>query len=281
MKKKLFCLMLLACLMTVLAIPVKADMGPKPSVVVDISGVEGQYYATLLAEETSTGPWSVSDGLYDPEGDRTAIWQKFHDYSDPDGYHFLGCFAEVTDHEFRWDYYPPERFKLLLYFPETDSFLACDEIMEQYAFDSYFEAELQSAGTLVMQRSYGIGARAGGFLFRLLATIAVELLIALLFGFRGAQLFAIFAVNVFTQLVLNIYMQVHGYSSIFFVYVLEYLVIELVIFLVEALLYWKTLPKLARPDAPVRNPAIYALVANLCSFVMGYVISGWFPQLFG
>ena len=168
-KQRLCVCVFLALLLPMLMTPVFADTGPKPSVVVDISGVEGQYYATLLAAETTTGPWSVSDGLYDPEGERTAIWQKFHDYSDPDGYHFLGCFAEVEDGAFCWGYYPPERFKLLLYFPETDSFLACDEIMEQYAFDSYFEAELQDDGTLFMQRSYGFGARVAGFLFRLLA----------------------------------------------------------------------------------------------------------------
>ena len=42
---------------------IKADMGPKPSVVVDFVNLGKQTcYATLLSEKSSTGPYSTWDG---------------------------------------------------------------------------------------------------------------------------------------------------------------------------------------------------------------------------
>ena len=48
----------LICLVLVFSLPVtaKADMGPKPSVRITFTGIEGEtYYGTLLSERRSTG----------------------------------------------------------------------------------------------------------------------------------------------------------------------------------------------------------------------------------
>ena len=84
----LLCMILL---FTMLPTTAMADIGPKPSVEIQFTGVEEgvTYYATLLSYHKSTGPASAWDEnpLYSKEGD--PIWKAFVDYKDSDGYYFL------------------------------------------------------------------------------------------------------------------------------------------------------------------------------------------------
>ena len=66
MKRRIVALCLTVCLfMGLFSVPVFADTGPKPSVVVDFEGMEGEiYYVTLLAKESSTGPYSKAEDGY-------------------------------------------------------------------------------------------------------------------------------------------------------------------------------------------------------------------------
>ena len=60
MKRKVFAFLL--CFVLVMAMPItaRADMGPKPSVRIEFTGIEGEtYYGTLLSKHNSTGPASA------------------------------------------------------------------------------------------------------------------------------------------------------------------------------------------------------------------------------
>lgn len=127
-----------------------ADTGPKPSVVIDLVGLNGrECYGTLLSEDDSYGPnraWREGEEMYAYHEDDPEIWRKFVDYKDTDGYYFLQQFWNCTETKgFKWGYYPPDPFKLLLYFPETDSF-AVTPVYEQYAFDSYYTVDVSKIG---------------------------------------------------------------------------------------------------------------------------------------
>lgn len=127
-----------------------ADTGPKPSVVIDLVGLDGrECYATLLSEDDSYGPnraWREGEEMYAYHEDDPEIWRKFVDYKDTDGYYFLQQFWNCTETKgFKWGYYPPDPFKLLLYFPETDTF-AVTPVYEQYAFDSYYTVDVSKIG---------------------------------------------------------------------------------------------------------------------------------------
>lgn len=95
MKRKLFALLL--CFILVMAMPISAsaDMGPKPSVRIEFTGIEGEtYYGTLLSKHKSTGPASAWNGSpeyahYKPGDEGYEIWHKFVEYQDSDGYYFL------------------------------------------------------------------------------------------------------------------------------------------------------------------------------------------------
>jgi len=143
---------LLACFVVIiicLAVPVtvKADIGPKPSVVIEVTGFEEkEYYVTLLSERDSTGPWSHGNEYYDYMGEEW-VFEAFENYEDPDGYYFLSFMQDCSeDDTFEWTYYPPQRFKVLLYTTEDGQFYCSDEIYERYAFDSYFKVTLTENG---------------------------------------------------------------------------------------------------------------------------------------
>ena len=128
--KQVFLLVLsVGILIGLMPMEVRADMGPKPSVVIDIEGLTDEvYYGTLLSERPSNGPIDVmSEAELEVKQDEEEyeIWKAFVKYKDVDGYYFLPeiYFCEGSD-RFNWGYYPPSPFKVLLYFPEYDTFVA-------------------------------------------------------------------------------------------------------------------------------------------------------------
>ena len=80
-------------------------------------------YGTLLSKEKSTGPASAWDGRTESDQKEymdPGIWKIFVNYKDPDGYYFLQRSWKVSESkELAWTYYPPDDFKILLYYPET------------------------------------------------------------------------------------------------------------------------------------------------------------------
>lgn len=284
MKKTL--LAFLACLFAavfVLPLTVSADMGPKPSVTVTVEGADGRdFYGTLLSERPSTGPQSAYDPAdadtyhyYDGYGDEE-VFRQFIEYEDPDGYYFLQiCWpCEGTD-TFAWTYYPPQRFKILLYFPDTGEFVSSG-VCERYAFDSYFTASLTGEG-LAVRTSYDYRWELISLVARILLTIAAELLVALLFRFRGKRTYrTLIWVNVVTQVLLNVGLNLINYYGGQLAFTVFYVLLELAVFVAEGILF--TL--LLRKGQKVRKLWLYAFIANACSFALGLALAHWIPGIF-
>lgn len=282
MKRRLFTLVLLVLVSLTLPLTVYADAGPKPSVQVTFSPVPNQVcYGTLLSSTQSTGPSSVWDGVAEharyEEGEEE-IWQAFVDYQDPDGFYFLqetwNC-GETG--RLDWTYYPPQSFKILLYFPDSGQFWT-SPIYERYAFDSYFTVDLTAAenGVFTAQKAYDFTWELVSMAARMVLTLAVELLLALVFGYRSAkQLRIITLVNVCTQLGLNLLINLANWQAGFFAFLLAYFGLELVVFFVEAALYARWLT----PGKSGKKAVLYALAANVLSFWAGIQVSLWIPGI--
>ena len=123
MKRKLFAFLMSIILVMSFPFTASADIGPKPSVRIQFTGIEGEtYYGTLLSERKSTGPATAWDGYeeyrdWKPENEKL-IWEKFIAYEDADGYYFLQEWWDCSEtNQLNWTYYPPNPFKILLYFP--------------------------------------------------------------------------------------------------------------------------------------------------------------------
>ncbi len=284
MKKKFgkfFCTFMLCLAWTM---PVAADTGPKPSVVIDFEGVEDEtYYVTLLSKDEFLGPYSFAteEDVPDGEAPEDVAFRRFCEYEDADGYRFLQYMDECSEtNQFEWGYYPPEEFKILVYFPEGDRLLTDGRTYSCYAFDSYYtvningdEMSVEKTDTSQMRREnyvkFGIK-----FFIRLLVTLALELGIAAAFGFREKkQLGCIAIVNILTQLVLNymIYWILEPMGSM--AYVLFYVPVEILILIFEAAIYCLLLNRLGETKKSVGRIVGYAVAANVVSFVIGSVVA--------
>lgn len=276
---------LLLCLaLAVLLFPTAAyaDSGPKPSVRVSFENMgEELCYGTLLSRESSTGPASAwfgkEGGVYDLMEGGHPIWEAFQTYEDPDGFYFLQRWWPCSpDRPLRWTYYPPKTFKVLLYYPETDTYRVSG-VYERYAFHSDFTADLAQADPLVLEWEENYAGESLSLLARLAVTLLVELGLALLFGLRdGRLLLTVVGVNCATQVLLNAALSWAGHWMGGVELMGAYLLLEVGVLGIEGLCYWFQFPRLGiRRERAVP----YALAANLCSFLGGFLLARLLPLL--
>ena len=270
-------LCLVMTLLFIAPVTANADMGPKASVRVQFENMGDELcYGTLLAERESTGPASVWDGTEEyaqhNENENYSwaefdyeTWKAFVEYEDPDGYYFLQEGWTVSEtKEIAWTYYPPNRFKILLYYPETGNFVSSG-IYEKYAFDTYYTVdmdgisigsveyneELSTDERIEAYRSYNYRVEVFSLIARIAATIAIEMILALLFGFRKKkQLLLLAGVNTATQIVLNVLLNVINYNSGQWAFVFFYVLFELLVFGLEAVVYCLWMNRLSEKTRP-------------------------------
>lgn len=289
MKRKLSQLIIVfLCMVMLFPIGVNADTGPKPSVRIKFENMGDELcYGTLLAKEESTGPASAWDGKEENINlsfvDRD-IWEAFVNYEDSDGYYFLQWAWIVSDtKELSWTYYPPNEFKVLLYYPETNTFMVSD-VCKRYAFDTYYTVDmdgieigsikydenLSSNQRLETFKSYEFKNEVKALGCRMLITVVVEVLIGLLFKFRNKELLYILFINVITQIILNVLLNIYTGFGYYFVY----LSLELLVFVIEAIFYCLMFKK------KKWHCVLYSVVANVSSFVIGLYLANLFPGFF-
>ncbi len=280
MRKRLMNILL--CLMVLLpglTLTARADCAPKPTTSVQVTESRGrQIIVTLLGDTRRYGPNSAVGPEEEAPADLTdsqqAAWKAFRDYDDPEGYCFWG---QMDWYGMDWRYYPPEKFKVAVYYPGTDTLVVSRQSFERYAFHSdfriYLEAETlaeQATVTLDMalERDVDWMEEVAEFLSRVTITLAVEVAIALAFGYRGPQAAkAIVLVNLVTQVGLNVLL------SLWYIFdgplnaMLRLIVAELVVLAVEGFYYRK---KLA--DRGKGRAVAYALVANVASVCLGWLM---------
>lgn len=295
MKKRYFVFFICFLIFTFLFSPaVSADSGPKPSVVVSFKNLSSEpCYGTLLSSTDSTGPYSVWDGESDFEsldlyGVPEDVWLKFTDYKDPDGYYFLQ-WADRCDNDetLAWTYYPPNEFKILLYFPQGDVFVSSAPV-ERYAFDSYFQvdtqgfniASLEKGQELDVTENYNYLPEITGFVLRVVITLAVELCLAWIFGYRKKkEIIFIAAANAVTQIILNLTLNIINYNRGRIAFILMYIALEFAVYAIESLLYIFVMPRFSKTKATPLRSALYAAAANILSFFTGFWISMLIPGL--
>lgn len=302
---KLSLVLLCAALMSIFfPVTACADMGPKASVNINFENMgDTLCYGTLLSSTETTGPASVWNGeeefaRYKEKTDyglEYDIWKKFVEYEDSDGYYFLqeGWLVSETK-QITWGYYPPHSFKILLYYPKTDTFVESG-IYEKYAFDTYYtvdmtdteinsveyDKKLSTNERINAYRSYNYTLELLSLAVRIVLTILIETAVGLIFGFRKKnEILLIFTVNTLTQVILNVLLNIINYNEGQMAYTFFYIVLEIAVFALEAAVYCGLLKK--NSDKPKKTAfyVIYSLVANAISFGSGLLISHLIPGIF-
>ncbi len=297
MKKRfLFLILTVTVLCTLFSFTASADTGPKPSVNISFINMGDEIcYGTLLSLHDSWGPARVWNGKEAPDyyvsdngaveeldtlAQYKSVWKKMVEYSDPDNYYFLQRIWKLGEtKELAWTYYPPDSFKILLYYPESDTFIVSG-IYERYAFDSYYTVNAQNltetSDVFTAEKSYDYKWEMISLVARILITILIETVIALLFAYRSKREFTvIFIVNIITQIILNIVLNIENYKDGYMAFTAYYIFLELIIFAIEAAVYSFTLKDKKRS----RN-ILYALVSNSVSFATGLMLAHIIPGIF-
>lgn len=273
--KKLFAILFtLIVAFAATSITVFADCGPKDSVTVYVKGVENgrEYYATLLSKNKSTGPKrAYTDN--DPEyiAKQSSVWQAFYNYSQTDDYYYVQANYEMTrKNEFTWGYYPPKQFKILLYFPDDNSFIE-SEPLEHYAFHSNFAATVND-GAMTVSQGGGVKGTVINIiemLVRMVITVLLELLVARAMGYCGkVETRMIIIVNVVTQIMLDAAILV-GESIVGFLGgLIAYILLEFLIVLIEGIVYVVVFHIYSKKPS-IGGAILYTFAANAASFFMG------------
>ena len=298
LKHGLLLFLLAAALLTV---PVLADMGPKPQLTVRVeNGPEELYYLDLLEEgEPYPYPDQVPGGLKGNYGEELETLDQdllaAFTAAVPEGWH--ACVAQVDlvwgridsqDGCFTFSYMLPSTFRILLVTKSGETFLS--EPMERQALQCSLTVDwaTKTVKSPPLWKGYIVQ-----FLATFLPTLAIEGLLFLLFRLwsrRNALVFL--GVNLLTQGGLTLWSSLrtvrHGS---FWARMLQsdlesavrffdaggllaqlgddwLLPAELLILLTEAVLY----RKLFR-DCSKKRAALYALAANLCSFLLGLYLA--------
>lgn len=278
------------------AMNASADFGSKPYINVIFTNTGGErYYSTFLAP--STAPWeshAVTEkdlgtewfaGLNEEEQD---AMRSFVEYPAPEGYSpFRYLLSDSSEPSLRWSYMPPDEFIVVVYFPESGRTIGSD-ICHTYAFGSIFTADLSgqeinvdSRQNIVVEPSYQVGTWLLEFAARALITIAVELVVALIFGYWEKRTLLFFTiVNLATQILLNIILSLANINYGFLIFLFAYLIGEIAVVTFEAVLYGNIIGKYSRHSGTVRA-VFYAICANLASLFAGVMFTVYFAFLIG
>ena len=277
MKKRIVMVMLLIGLLSAWCMPVSADCAPKPVTVIYTTGEDSEtVFLTLLGEEwdfVSTVQEGRDENPYS-DGPKARAWNTFISWKDSDGLSFSGEVYQSTVH---WGYYAPDPFKVALYFPETDVLLVSEEVFERYAFQSNYSLNLDGldksqSGVVSMPLDGSVNWMAEIFRLipRILITLGIEILLALLWGYKN-QIRLIVTLNLITQIGLNIMLSLWYLFDGPFNAMLMLLQGELVVLIVESIFYIRRLPGKGWAF-------FYTVTANLLSCWLGFQILEFLGQ---
>lgn len=259
-------MLLVLCLFPTAA---QADLGPKSSLNINVVNAPSElYYLDLLVTAEADPKADYSPGSYDE-----TMYRLLWDYND-NGYtaaithrvwpHFYGS---LTTNRF---VNVPREFKIIIVTQGGD--IRVSEVYRRYRFSDTMMLNANTMEITVLGRSV-VWDWVLQFLQTFGATIVIEGIILLLFGFRLQDNWKLFLlVNLITQLVLIMSL---GLIMVFLSWV-EYLflfgLIEAAIIVAESRIYRKRL----RREKPYGRVA-YAVTANIISlgFTFFYVLISW------
>lgn len=245
---------------------VKADMGPKPAIIVEFTGLEGEDYTVTFLGKSARGPYQNED--YHDLDPNPVMDFTYEDYK------FVGLYwTESGNSTVSWTYYPPNPFRILVRL-EDDSYYISEEL-ECYAFRSYFyfdfnnlERGAKGSVTLVdsVQKDYDYSQEIWNFILRLIITIIVELVIAILFLYRKKLLLITIVVNTISQIILNLILSLnfHYYGELNALII--FILAEIGVLLIEGIIYALTLK-----DKGLFRAIIYTVVANIITFMLSFI----------
>lgn len=240
---------------------------------IDFEGINELCYATLLSSKTVSGSWSSEYGidLYAPE----EIKEFFKSYKDDGRFFYLNYFQDVSGGYLLWPYYPPEEFKILLYFPESKQVIVSDESYQRYALTSPFKAVV-SNGKIQVTRNYDYPRFFLIMLVRILAGVASAMLVSYLFWkpIKSERKYY-WITNIIFHCFINILISMYSFYNGFGLgeYIGGLWLLYILFFVIQGAIY----------KAKVKTVSatyLCACFSNIVAYFVGFFLIDVFPQLF-
>lgn len=237
------------------------------------------YYVTILSSEESVADSKVydgSNGTYTQDDQMYPIWEKFTQYEDEDGYFFLQEIVKCQgDTSFTWSDYIPESFKILLYFPEDDSYVVTsirdDDMTDYYIIHM---DEVKSDVPYIPVRRFHTGIIVFFLFIRTAGVIWVELSIAMLFKYRERkQLIFVGVLNGAAHAILNVYLLYAAYQYGVLALLAGLFTFGSIVFLIKTALYNICIPVLASETISRLKVFLYSVVSSVLSSVAVWVLA--------
>jgi len=275
-------------------VKIKADTGPKPSITINIIGIDQLYHLDLLiktreeqvVELTEEEIFNQTEYYYYSDD----FPEELNGFYDNDGYASYTLYrgiphpiGQIDDNTYISTYLTPDVFKIALVL-ETGEIIVSD-IINKTMFNAIFTFDLTSFSLVESESEiidgitvYNInsnvseeipyGQMALHIILALLITIVIELFILFIFRYNDKSSYILaLKVNALTQFLLHSILII-GYLFLgFFGYLFILIVGEIIVILVEIIIYTKFLKEKKEWFA-----AIYTLVANAASLVIGYYL---------
>ncbi len=272
---------------------VSADMGPKPTSTIEIVGMNQPYHMDLLIP--MNGRFAVlsqakiasqtANYYYDSSNYPTVL----NGFEDDDKYISYTLYTDMprtisqsddNPNEFVAGYFaPPEIFKIVLV--TNDNAIIISRLIEKTFFDAEFTFDVSDGSVSQIQAEHtyqGVGTATENipimnmiteFVLTVFFTLAIEIGILWLFKYREKSSYKlVIIVNVITQsLLYGIIVAVSFFSDPFFTPIIILLFGELIVFIAEIEIYGAWLRERSRGIA-----VIYAITANLTSFIFGFIV---------
>ena len=238
----------------------------------DIKGIQGKCYGTLLSRKASSGPWTSKAKLEVNVPDQ--VKDFFLNHKDKDGFFFLRYLQDVSGGTFFWHTNPPEEFKILLYFPDTDTYYT-SEILTRYSLASRYTVTVGENGIEINKNNSYVKV----LLVTLLRTALMVLAAVAISSWMGRpymqQWRKILLINGVVLLIFNILVSLYSFKNGFGR--LEYIVIVWLFFIPFVPIFGSYYAKKART---ISSPYYSAFGGCAAAYVVGLLLIDVFPNLF-
>ncbi|MBR2067664.1 MAG: hypothetical protein IJ875_05335 [Solobacterium sp.] len=259
-------------LFLLVSFPAKANNGYYQATRIDIEGIDGPCYATLLSDKSVSGKWSATmkRDFDAPE----EIENAFLAYQDEHRFSYLQYFQDVSGGYLFWPTFPPEVFKLLIYIPETDTFYVSDKL-ERYALTSTYKAIVKD-GKLLVEKNYDYGKMALITIIRILMSIGIVVLSTYLIGKpHKTDQHVVWITNIIFYLGLQIFISVYSFKDGFSLIEYYYFILPLTIIflLIQGRIY-------SRKAKTILSSYLCAFFSNAITYICMLLVLDFIPQLF-
>lgn len=260
--KSLFSILLLIAF--ILLPLISADLGPKPTVDIDVS-----YMGTMISDNAFNAKMLVCNQDERLNPSRDLIHQlNISEYdSNKSCYWEPAYFAwggDCKDSKCNFGYFPPQKFKLAVYVPSLNKVFISNEISRNN-FNSNYKLELNSDGSANIYETTPFlkKDKISSFIKTLIITLFLELVVALIFlsiaKIRKKLLLSVLLVNVISLPIVWFIFPFIGNI------ILVILLAEIFAFVFEAYFIYY----LNKKDISLKKSFILSLLMNLASLIIG------------